>query len=101
MQVWRGTKPNYAVEVDLEQGEERRNYLFDPYTGEPVGPTLPWNFRAITFTLDLHKEPVGAETGRLVNGMLGLGLAFIGLTGVLLWKPRKKPNAPAACAACT
>lgn len=90
VQVWRGTKPNHAVEVDLEQGEERRNYLFDPYTGEPVGPTLPLSFRAITFTLDLHKELVGAETGRFVNGMLGLGLAFLGLTGVLLWKPRKK-----------
>lgn len=90
VQVWRGAAPNHAVEIDLERGEQRRNWLFDPYTGEPVGPTLPLGFRAITFTLDLHKELVGAESGRVVNGMLGLGLAFLGLSGALIWRPRKK-----------
>jgi len=88
-EVWRGAQPNHAVEVVLERDGERSNYLFDPYTGDPVGPTLPLGFRATAFLLDLHTQLVGGETGRAVNGALALGLAFMALSGVLVWTRRR------------
>jgi len=87
--VWRGAQPNHAVEVVLERQGERSNYLFDPFTGDPVGPTLPLGFRATAFLLALHTELVGGETGRAVNGALALGLVFMGLSGVLIWTRRR------------
>ena len=89
VEVWRGGEPGDAVEVILERDGERRNYLFDPYTGAPVGPTLPLGFRATAYLLDLHTELVGGETGRTVNGALALGLVFMALSGVLLWTRRR------------
>ncbi|HWK40753.1 MAG TPA: PepSY domain-containing protein [Croceibacterium sp.] len=89
LKVWRGSAANHAVEIDLVQGEERRNYLFDPYTGRPVGPTLPLGFRATTFLLQLHTELIGGESGRLANAALALGVVFLALSGVLVWRPRR------------
>ena len=90
IEVWRGAEPNEAVEVVFEQGGQRSNYLFDPYTGDPVGPTLSLGFRATAFLLDLHTELVGGETGRAVNGALALGLVFMALSGVLVWTRRRQ-----------
>ena len=89
VEVWRGGQPGHAVEVILQREGERRNHLFDPYTGDPVGPTLPLGFRATAYLLDLHTELVGGETGRTVNGALALGLVFMALSGVLVWTRRR------------
>jgi len=89
IKVWPGAADNHAVEVDLIRGEERRNYLFDPYTGKPVGPTLPLGFRATTFLLQLHTELVGGESGRTVNAALALSMVFLAISGSLVWRPRK------------
>ena len=88
--IWRGVKLNQAVTIDLENGEERTNYLFDPYTGRAVGPSVSLGFRATTFLLDLHTELTGGEPGRLVDAALALVTVFLALTGVLVWKPRKR-----------
>ena len=93
--VWRGREPNHAIEIDLVQDGETRGYLFDPYTGRPLRSAIPWDFWLVSKLLALHTELLGGETGRLVNGVLGLGLVFLALSGVLVWKPRKR-NAPSA-----
>jgi len=89
IEVWPGQEPNHAATVDFVEGDERSNYLFDPFTGAPLGPTTPFGFRATTFLLDLHTQLVSGESGKLVNGALALGLALIALTGALAWLPRK------------
>ncbi|MBO9518500.1 MAG: PepSY domain-containing protein [Porphyrobacter sp.] len=90
VKVWRGQQPNHAVEVDLEKDGQTRNYLFDPYSGRPVGPTLPLGFRVTSTLLKLHTELVGGDTGRLANGALALSFVFLSLTGALAWRPRKR-----------
>jgi uncharacterized iron-regulated membrane protein len=97
-QVWRGREPNHAVEIDLVQGGEARGYLFDPYSGRPLRSAIPWDFWLVSKLLALHTELFGGESGRLVNGALGLCLAFMALTGVLVWKPKKR-KAPSASTA--
>ena len=89
--VWRGRETNHAVEVELVNPENKtRGYLFDPYTGRPLRHAIPWDFWLVSKLLALHTELLGGESGRLVNGALGLGLAFMALSGVLVWKPKKR-----------
>jgi uncharacterized iron-regulated membrane protein len=73
-----------------------RGYLFDPYTGRPLRAAIPWDFWLVSKLLELHTELLGGESGRLVNGALGLGLAFMALTGVLVWTPKKRKASSAS-----
>ncbi|MBT2134498.1 PepSY domain-containing protein [Croceibacterium sp. LX-88] len=93
IKVWRGRQPNHAVEVDLESEGQIRNYLFDPYSGHPLGPTLPLGFRVTSALLKFHTELVGGETGRLANGALALSFVFLALSGALVWRPRRGRDA--------
>src|SRR5687768_16851518 len=96
--LWRGREPNHAVEIDLVRNGETRGYLFDPYTGRPLRSAIRWDFWLVSRSLALHTELLGGESGRLVNGALGLGLAFLALTGVLVWKPKKRKALSASTA---
>lgn len=96
--IWPGREPNHAVEVELVSGGEMRGYLFDPYTGLPLRHAIPWDFWLVMKLLEFHKELLGGESGRLVNGALGLGLVFMAITGVLVWKPKKRNLASASTA---
>lgn len=88
--VWRGREPNHAVEVDLVSRDETRGYLFDPYTGRPLRHAIPWDFWLVSKLLEFHRELLGGETGRLLNGALGLGLVFLAFSGVLAWRPKRR-----------
>ena len=88
--VWPARQPNHAVEIDLVTDGETRGHLFDPYTGRPLRHAIPWDFWLVSRLLELHTELLGGDNGRLVNGALGLGLVFMALTGVLVWKPKKR-----------
>jgi uncharacterized iron-regulated membrane protein len=88
--VYRGQQPNHAAEVELLDGAAITGYLFDPYTGEALRPTLSFGYRATLAILDLHTELLGGETGRLANAALAGAFLFIALTGILAWRPRKR-----------
>ncbi len=91
--VWRGREPHHAVEVELVRDDEVRGHLFDPYTGRPLRHAIPWDFWLVMKLLDLHRELLGGENGRLLNGALGLGLVFLALSGALAWRPMKRKAA--------
>ncbi len=96
-EVWRGKQPNHAVEIALNSGDETRGHLFDPYSGATLRPALPLGFRMTSFALELHRELIGGDSGRMVNGAFALGFIFLALTGILTWRPSKKVAAkPAA-----
>lgn len=94
--IWRGREPNHAVEIELVRNGETRGYLFDPYTGRPLRSAMPWDFWAVSKLLELHTELLGGETGRIVNGALGLGLVFMALSGALVWTPRRHRTSSAS-----
>ena len=98
VEIWRGREPNHAVEIDLVTDGETRGHLFDPYTGRPLRHAIPWDFWLVSKLLELHTELLGGESGRMVNGALGLGLVFMALTGVLVWKPKKRTAVSASTA---
>ncbi len=89
-QLWRGREEDNAVEIELLRDGSRQGELFDPYTGEALGPALNLGYRATDFLLKLHAQLLGGDSGRAVNGALGLFFVFLALTGVLAWRPHKR-----------
>lgn len=90
LRIWRGAQPNHAAEIQLEGRWGVRGHLFDPYTGEALGPPLPLGIRITEKLLELHKELLTGGTGRAVNGVAALSFVFLGLIGLIVWKPQKR-----------
>ena len=88
-QLWRGQEDNRAVEVELLDGDDREGWLFDPYTGEALQPSLNLGYRTTAFLLDLHTKLLGEDAGKTINGALGLTFVFLVLSGLLAWRPGK------------
>lgn len=68
-------------------GGERRQLLFDPYTGAYLGHALPAGWRLTTWLLDLHDNLLAGGTGRAVNGVGAVLLVLLSLTGAVVWWP--------------
>ena len=82
-----GSEPNLAVEISLSRNDELTLRLFDPYTGEDLGYALPAGFRFTAWLLDLHDNLLSGDTGRRVNGIGGLSLVLMSVTGAIIWWP--------------
>ncbi|MGE0593507.1 MAG: PepSY-associated TM helix domain-containing protein [Vicinamibacterales bacterium] len=76
-----------VIEIWLEQGEERLERLFNPYTGEDLGDALPRGIRAVLWLAGLHDELLLGETGRRVNGTASAAVALLTLSGAVVWWP--------------
>jgi uncharacterized iron-regulated membrane protein len=89
IEVWtEPDEPDLAVTMSVEGESGGRDLLlFDPYSGEYLGNSLPVGWRLTTWMLDLHDNLLGGDTGRTLNGV---GAAFLGvltLTGLVIWWP--------------
>ena len=89
IEVWtEPDDPALAVTMSVEdRGSGRDLLLFDPYTGAYLGNSLPVGWRLTTWTLDLHDNLLGGDTGRTVNGVGALLLAVLSVTGLVIWWP--------------
>ena len=89
IEVWtEPDDPALAVTMSVEdRGSGRDLLLFDPYTGAYLGNSLPVGWRLTTWTLDLHDNLLGGDTGRTVNGVGAVLLAVLSLTGLVIWWP--------------
>ena len=85
--VYEGTNPKQAVEITFERGGKPMDRLFDPYTGADLGNRLRTGFRVLLWLVDLHDNLLSGQTGRLVNGIGGLCLTVLALTGSVIWWP--------------
>ncbi len=79
--------PARAATVTLDRDGQRRQMLFDPYTGADLGYRLPVPYRLTTWLLDLHDNLLYADTGRRVNGVGAVLLTLLSLTGAVIWWP--------------
>jgi uncharacterized iron-regulated membrane protein len=85
--IWEPRQPDHAVELWLTRGDSRIEQLFNPYTGEDLGPAEPAMVRFLTWLAFFHDDLLDAESGRTINGIGGLLLAVICLTGAVIWWP--------------
>jgi uncharacterized iron-regulated membrane protein len=88
--VFQGRTPDQAVEVWLERGTRKKQRLFDPYTGQDLGDSIPHGIRIISWLLDLHDNLLYGMRGRAVNGIGGLFLTLLSVTGAIIWWPGMK-----------
>ncbi len=93
------------AEVELVRGTEVRERLFDPYTGRDLGDSFPRSLRAVEWLVSLHDDLLAGETGRRWNGLGGLLVLGLVLSGGVIWwpgrrrwswsvAPRRGPKAP-------
>jgi uncharacterized iron-regulated membrane protein len=79
--------PDRPADVWLDRNGRKKQQLFNPYTGEDLGPSITLGFRTVSWFLDLHDNLLAGPTGRLVNGIGGLFLTVLCLTGAVIWWP--------------
>jgi uncharacterized iron-regulated membrane protein len=75
------------AEVYLEGNGTELRRLFDPYTGEDLGNAEPRATKIFEQVVELHDNLLGGRTGRTVNGLGGLFLAIMSLSGLWIWWP--------------
>jgi uncharacterized iron-regulated membrane protein len=87
--VWRGRRGNTPVDIWMERGpgkdKEKKQRLFDPYTGADLGETRPRAVRFIDWMVSLHDDLLGGMNGRIVNGVGAILVTLLCLTGAVIW----------------
>src|SRR5690606_37882386 len=83
-------RPESLVYVTFTRGGREIERLADPYTGRVVGDPYPPIVRAMEWTVRLHDELLSGQTGRKVNGVAGLLVALLVVTGIAVWWPGTK-----------
>ena len=85
--IFEGKQPTTATEVWMEHGKERVQKLFDPYTGEDLGDSVPQAIRVAAWLAKLHTDLLYGETGRKVNGIGAIFLTLLCVSGFIVWWP--------------
>jgi uncharacterized iron-regulated membrane protein len=78
---------NAPADVYLEGNGTKLHRLFDPYTGEDLGDAEPRATRVFEKVAQLHDNLLGDRKGRTINGIGGVFLAVMSLTGMVIWWP--------------
>ncbi len=85
--ITREPDPRQAVTISLNAGTRVRSRLFNPYTGEDLGNSVPHGIRLISQLMELHDDLFAGPTGRQVNGAGALLLILMSLSGIVVWWP--------------
>lgn len=85
--IFESKNPNRAVEIWLERGPQKAERLFNPYTGADLGDSLQLGFRIVLWLVDLHDNLLSGKTGHLANGVGGVCVTLMCLSGIIIWWP--------------
>ena len=61
--------------------------MFNPYTGEDLGDTIPVEPPRLAWFVELHDNLLGGRIGRAVNGVGAILLVLLCATGAVIWWP--------------
>lgn len=80
--------PDPTASVTVERGEERKDRLFDPYTGTDLGDSTTQAQLFILWMVRLHDELLmDRPDGPWWNGLLSLVFTILVVTGAVVWWP--------------
>jgi len=79
--------PTESFNVNVESPEGRRMFI-DPYSGQLISNTAEAEF-ALDWVVQLHTHLLVGDEGKYFVAGIGGILIFLGVTGVILWWPRK------------
>ena len=80
--------PDPTAAVTLQRGEERKDRLFDPYTGTDLGDSTTQGQLFILWLVRVHDELLlDRPDGPWWNGFLSLVFTVLVVTGAVVWWP--------------
>lgn len=85
--IWPGKNPDHATEIWMDHEGARNQRLFNPYTGEDLGPSVPYAIQIASWFMRLHTDLLAGDTGRKVNGWAAVVFTVLCLTGAVVWWP--------------
>ena len=81
------TRRNPTIEVWAERGGEKKERLFNPYTGAELGASITQGELFVLWLVRLHDDLLFDREGRFWNGV-GSGITTVlCLTGLIVWWP--------------
>lgn len=80
------SRPDGPAEVTLARGRVRQVRNYDPYAGKDLGNAFE-ETKVTLILVDLHDNLLAGDTGRKWNGVGGIVLALLCLTGMAIWWP--------------
>jgi uncharacterized iron-regulated membrane protein len=78
-------KAEHPSIVTLSHDGARSERLFDPYRGVDLGSAYPRILTVVEWLVRLHDNLLAGSTGRFVNGLGGILLMTLAVTGLVVW----------------
>jgi uncharacterized iron-regulated membrane protein len=85
--VWPSKEADVATEIWLDHNGKRNQRLFDPYTAQDLGPSVPYAIQVTAWFMELHTDLLGDQTGREINGWMSVIFTVLCITGLIVWWP--------------
>ena len=85
--VWMGRNGERPIDIWMSRGRDQQKHLFDPYTGADLGETIPPGVRTLDWFVSLHDDLLSGFTGRTINGIGGIVLIVLCISGAVIWWP--------------
>lgn len=80
--------PDPTASVRLERGDEKKDRLFDPYSGQDLGDSTTQGQLLVLWMVRLHDELLmDRPDGPWWNGLLSLVFTLLVVTGGIVWWP--------------
>ena len=79
--------PHFAATVSFGAGTYSPQRFFDPYTGRDIGNARPFGLKMVSFFSQVHMNLLMDYRGRVINGVGGVLVTFLTLTGIVIWWP--------------
>ncbi len=83
-------RPERPASILLDRNGKRLDRLFDPYALKDLGDSYPPTLQAMEWLVDLHDNLLAGPEGRTVNGVGGMLVMFLIVTGLIIWWPGKR-----------
>ncbi len=87
--IFDSTKADEPTDIWMHSksdGSDKKR-LFNPYTGEDLGNSVPFALTIIAWMNDFHTNLLGGTIGRTVNGIGAIFVTLLCLTGIVIWWP--------------
>ncbi len=81
------SRRNPTIEVWVERNGEKKERVFNPYTGEDLGDAIPRNVRVLNWVAELHYDLQLGEVGATINAALSGVFTLLVLSGIVVWWP--------------
>ena len=80
-----GYEPTSATYIVLGKDGNFYPHYFNQYTGEDIGVANPWPIKTVEWLANVHDDLLMDRSGRTINGVGGLLLVVMSISGLVLW----------------